>query len=193
MADTPLNDRSTPIGLLRTRRSGKARDLVAPGPLPTELDAILEVAARVPDHGKLAPWRFVVIDDRDAFAALIERLYRRDRPDAGRLELETMRAFAHHAPLLVALLFQPRESHIPLWEQQLSVGAAAYALLAATHAHGYAGNWLTGPAAYLGGMADSLGCPGGQVAGFFFLGSPAKPLEERPRPASGDVIMRFPG
>jgi nitroreductase len=192
MADAPFNDRSTPLALLRTRRSGKARDLIAPGPSPAELAAILEVAARVPDHGKLAPWRFVVIDDRDAFAALVDRLYAEAKPDAGRLEREAMDAFARHAPQLLALIFQPRESHIPLWEQQLSAGAAAYALLAATHALGYAGNWLTGPAAYLDGMADALGCPGGQIAGFFFLGTAAKPLEERPRPLADTVVTRWP-
>jgi nitroreductase len=192
MHPSPFNDCSSPLALLLTRRSGKARDLVAPGPDPQELATILRAASRVPDHGKLAPWRFVMIDDRDAFAALLERLYRASKPEAGRLEVEAMHQFARQAPVLVTLVSTPIESHIPLWEQQLSAGAAAQGLLIAAHALGYAGNWLTGPAAYLPGVADGLGAPGGQVAGYFFLGTPSKPLEERPRPDPARVVSRFP-
>jgi len=192
--DTPaFNDRSTPLALLLTRRSAKARDLVAPGPSAAELETILTAASRVPDHGKLAPWRFVLIEDRDALAGLLTDHYLADRPKAGRLELEAMAAFARQAPTLVCLVSAPRESHIPRWEQELSAGAAAQTLLIAAHALGYAGNWLTGPAAYLPGLAEALGVPGGRVAGFLFLGTPAKPLEERPRPALAEVVSRWPG
>lgn len=187
-----FNDRSTPIDLLLTRRSGKARDMGAPGPSPAELATILSAAARVPDHGKLAPWAFVVIEDRAALSDLLQRLYREDKPTAGRLELEAMDSFARQAPVLVALVFTPRESHIPLWEQQLSAGAAAQNLLIAAHALGYVGNWLTGAPAYLPGIADALGHPGGQIAGWFFLGTPTKPLEERPRPLLVDVVTKGP-
>ncbi len=192
MDQSLFNDRSTPLALSLTRRSGKARDLVAPGPSDAELGTILEAASRVPDHGKLAPWRFVILDDRQAFAALLERLYRADKPDAGRLELDALVAFARQAPRLVALIFTPKQSHIPLWEQQLSAGAAAQSLLMAAHAMGFAGNWLTGAPAYLPGIASELGSPGGQVAGYFFLGTPSRPLEERPRPAAQDVIGSWP-
>jgi nitroreductase len=188
-----FNDRSTPIDLLLTRRSGKARDLVAPGPSPDELTTILSAAARVPDHGKLAPWAFVVIEDRAALSELLQRLYRQDKPEAGRLELEAMDAFARQAPALVALVSTPRESHIPLWEQQLSAGAAAQNLLVAAHALGFAGNWLTGAPAYLSGIAEALGHPGGRLVGWFFLGTAAKPLEERPRPDLAAVTRRWPG
>jgi nitroreductase len=192
MDQPAFNDRSTPISLSLTRRSGKARDLAVPGPTPAELDTILSAASRVPDHGKLAPWRFVVVSDRAALADLLERLYKTDKPDAGRLELEAMVAFAHQAPTLVVLISAPRESHIPVWEQQLSAGAAAQALLMATHAMGYAGNWLTGAPAYLPGIADALGVPGGRLAGYFFLGTPARALEERPRPPLADIVSRWP-
>ncbi|MFN3370276.1 MAG: nitroreductase [Sphingomonadaceae bacterium] len=192
--DSPaFNDRSTPLALLLSRRSAKARDLVAPGPSATELETILTAASRVPDHGKLAPWRFVLIEDRAAFAGLLVERYRADRPEAGRLEVEAMEAFARQAPTLIALVSLVRESHIPAWEQELSAGAAAQTLLIAAHALGYAGNWLTGAAAYLPGIAEALGVPGGRVAGFLFLGTPAMPLEERPRPAPAEVVLRWPG
>lgn len=187
-----LNDRSTALSLSLTRRSGKARDMAAPGPTAAELDQILTAASRVPDHGKLAPWRFVVIRDREAFAALLARLYRADRPEPGRLELEALTAFARQAPALVVLISAPRESHIPRWEQELSAGAAAQALLMAAHALGYVGNWLTGVAATLPGIADALGVPGGRVAGFFFLGTASRLLEERPRPALADIVHHWP-
>jgi nitroreductase len=188
-----FNTRATPLDLLLTRRSGKARDMVAPGPTAEQLETILSAAARVPDHGKLAPWAFVVIDDRDALSALLQRRYRAEKPEAGRLELEAMDSFARQAPALVVLISTPRESHIPLWEQQLSSGAVAQNLLMAAHALGFVGNWLTGAPAYLPGIAESLGHPGGRIVGWFFLGTPAKTLEERPRPDLAAITSRWPG
>ncbi len=187
-----FNDRSSTISLLLTRRSAKARDLVAPGPSDAELATILQAAARVPDHGKLAPWAFVIIRDRAAFAELLQHLYRADKPEAGRLELEAMASFATQAPVLVALVSTPREGKIPLWEQQLSAGAAAQNLLIAAHALGYAANWLTAAPAFLPGTAEALGHPGGRIAGFFFLGTPKAPLEERPRPDMSTIVSNWP-
>lgn len=189
---TEFNDTSSALALMLSRRSGKARDLIAPGPNATELATILKAASRVPDHGKLAPWRFVVIRDRPAFAQLLERLYRDDKPEAGRLEIEAMHSFAHQAPCLVVLVSFPRPSHIPLWEQQLSAGASSMALLVAAHASGFTANWLTAAPAYLPGMADALGVPGGTVAGYFFIGTPTKPLEERPRPDLEEIVGYWP-
>lgn len=187
-----FNDRSSTISLLLTRRSAKARDLVAPGPSDAELATILQAAARVPDHGKLAPWAFVIIRDRAAFAELLQHLYRADKPEAGRLELEAMVSFATQAPVLVALVSTPREGKIPLWEQQLSAGAAAQNLLIAAHALGYVANWLTAAPAFLPGTAEALGHPGGRIAGFFFLGTPKAPLEERPRPDMSTIVSNWP-
>ena len=189
---TEFNDRTDMISLLLSRRSAKARDLEAPGPDEAELNIILQAAARVPDHGKLAPWAFVVIRDRAAFGEMLQRLYQADKPGAGRIELESMLAFAQQAPVLVALVSTPKEGKIPLWEQQLSAGAAAQNLLVAAHALGYVGNWLTAAPAFLPGIAEALGQPGGRVAGFFFLGTPKAPLEERPRPNMADVVTYWP-
>ena len=193
---TAFNDRSTPLDLLLTRRSGKARDMVAPGPDSDQLTTILRVAARVPDHGKLAPWRFVVVPDtaRAELAELIESAYRAEKPEAGRLELQAMRDFATQAPRLVVVMSRPNPaSHIPTWEQQLSAGAACLNLLHAAHAQGFVASWLTGWAAYSPAVRDALGEPGELVAGFMFIGSPAKALEERPRPALDEVVRVWDG
>ncbi len=189
-----FNDRTTPLSLLASRRSGKARDLVAPGPTADELAAILAVAARVPDHGKLAPWRFVVIgpDRRDAFAALLAAAYREGRPEARDRDLDEVRSFAYHAPALVVVLGRvDRSSKIPEVEQRLSVGAACGLLCAAASAAGFVASWLTGWAAYADTVIAGLGRPGDEIAGFIFIGTPARDLEERPRPAIADVVLAW--
>ena len=188
-----FNDTSSPLALLSTRRSGKPRDLVAPGPDADQLARMLEIAARTPDHGKLAPWRFVVVpaDRRDALSELITGAYRAERPQAARLEIEAMDQFARQAPTLVVVLSSPKtESHIPIWEQELSAGAACMNLLHAVHASGFAGGWLTGWPAYSDAVRDAFGTAPEKIVGFVFIGTPSKPLEERPRPES-DKIVRY--
>jgi nitroreductase len=189
-----FNDRTDPLTLLQTRRSGKARDLGAPGPDPDQLRTILEVATRTPDHGKLAPWRFVIVgaDQRDKLGALLESAYRRENQQAGRLEIESMHQFAHQAPTLVVVLSSPKSgSKIPLWEQQLSAGAAAMNLLHAAHALGFAGGWLTGWPSYSDTVRDAFGTSDERIAGFIFLGTPQRALEERPRPEYNSVVSTW--
>ena len=190
-----LNDQSSPFAALATRRSGKPRDLVAPGPDANQLARIVEIAARTPDHGKLAPWRFVVVPDdrRDAFAELLHGAYAAAKPDAGRLERDAVEQFARQAPALVVMLFSPRDSHIPVWEQELSAGAAGMNLLHAAHALGYAGGWLTTWAAYSDVVRDAFGAAPERIAGFFFIGTPARPAEERPRPEMARVLAHWAG
>lgn len=191
-----LNDLSSPAALIATRRSGKPRDMGAPGPTAEQLDRILAAAARVPDHGKLAPWRFVIVppERREAFATLLERAYRAERPEPGRTELEAVRQFALQAPALVVVLSAPaRASHIPIWEQELSAGAACMALLVATHAEALAGGWLTGWAAYSTMVRDAFGGGESRVAGFMFIGTPTRPVEERPRPERDAVVSVWAG
>jgi nitroreductase len=186
-----FNDASSPVSLLHSRRSGKARDMVAPGPDATQLDQILRAAVRVPDHGKLAPWRFVVVgaDQRAALAALLLRAYIDEKPEAGKLERAALDQFARQAPTLIVALSSPvTTSKIPLWEQQLTVGAACMNLLTAAHALGFVGNWLTGWPAYSDTVRDAFGGPEDRIAGFFFIGTPARPLEERPRPEFNAVV-----
>ena len=186
-----FNDASTPLALLATRRSGKPRDLTLPGPDGGQLATILEIAARTPDHGKLAPWRFIIVpeDRRDALAEVIVQAYRAERPQAARLEIESLEQFAHQAPALVVVMFSPKtHSHIPVWEQKLSAGAACMNLLHAVHASGFAGGWLTGWASFSDAVRDAFGAAPERIAGFMFIGTPGRPLEERPRPDMAKIV-----
>mgnify|MGYP006188245453 FL=1 len=189
-----FNDLSSPLTLLQTRRSGKPRDLIAPGPDDAQLRQILEVALRTPDHGKLAPWRFVIVpqDKREKLAALLEAAYRAEKPEAGRLEIEAMHQFAHQAPTLVVALSKPvAGSKIPVWEQELSAGAAIMNLLHATHALGFAGGWLTGWPSFNDDVRDAFGSEDERLAGFVFIGTPSRALEERPRPDYNDIVSTW--
>jgi nitroreductase len=186
-----LNDRASPLTLLESRRSGRPRDLVEPGPGADELGRILAVAARTPDHGKLHPWRFVHVprERRAAFAELLHRAFRETDAAPRGPELEAVDRLAHQAPELVVALFSPRPSlKIPLWEQQLSCGAACMNLEHAAHALGYAAGWITGWAAYSETVRDSFGTAPEQIAGFIYIGTPGMPLEERERPDPAEVV-----
>src|SRR4051812_45689963 len=135
-----LNDLSSMLLLLAPPRSGRPRDLIEPRPDAAPLRRILEIGMRLPDHGKLAPRRFIHVakERRGDFHALLERAYRAEqRPgeEPARLELEAIHRFAHQAPELIVLVSSPVEGiKIPVWEQQLSCGAAGMNLLLATHA-----------------------------------------------------------
>ena len=189
-----FNDLTDTLSLLHTRRSGKPRDMIAPGPDGAQLEAILKAAIRVPDHGKLAPWRFVIIgsDQRDALAALLTAAYRAEKPEAGRLELETIEQMARQAPALVIALSKPvAHSKIPAWEQELSAGAACMNLLTAAHASGFVGSWLTGWPTYSDAVRNAFGESDERIAGFIYIGSPGRPLEERPRPDFETVVRHW--
>ncbi|WP_076071416.1 nitroreductase family protein [Sphingomonas montana] len=191
-----FNDTSGAAALLATRRSGKPRDMVAPGPDVGQLHAILSTAIRTPDHGKLAPWRIVVIDAgrRAALAALLRAAWLAEKPAARSAELDALDQFAHQAPTLLVILSAPvRSSPIPIWEQELSVGALCMNLLAATHAAGFVGGWLTTWAARSDAVRDAFGGPEDRIAGFIFIGTPARPLDERPRPAFDAVVSHWAG
>ncbi|MEO6581099.1 MAG: nitroreductase [Sphingomicrobium sp.] len=186
-----LNDRSSTLALLETRRSGKPREMVAPGPSEEELERILTMAARTPDHGKLFPWRFVTVasDQRDALAELLETALPESDPTAGPAHFQKADDFAHQAPMLVVVLAAPIAGHkIPEWEQTLSVGAAAMNLLTAAHAIGYVAGWITGWAAYSEMVRAAFCGPGERIAGFMFIGSPGVELQERPRPPLNTVV-----
>lgn len=188
-----FNNLSSPARLLATRRSGKPRDMVAPGPDAAQLRTILSAAMRVPDHGKLAPWRFLVIDDRDAFAALLQNAFRASRGTPERADVDAIDQFARQAPTLVTVLSAPVEGKIPRWEQELSAGAACLNLVAAATAEGFVAGWLTGWAAYDPHVRAGLGASESErVAGFIFIGTPARPLEERPRPDFESRVAHWP-
>jgi len=189
-----LNDTSSALSLLQTRRSGKPRDLVAPGPSDEELRQILSIAARAPDHGKLAPWRFVVVgqEQRAALAELLHKALPQYDPEAADAHYAKELEFAHQAPVLVALISAPVQDHkIPVWEQELSCGAVGMNLLHAATALGYVGGWITGWRAYSEQVRRSFCEEGERIAGFIFLGTPASPLEERPRPDLSTLVRKW--
>jgi nitroreductase len=186
-----LNDLSSTLALLETRRSGRPREMAGPGPNEDELARMLAIAARTPDHGKLFPWRFVTVgaDQRDSLAALLHKALDERDPAATSAHHEKEEQFAHYAGALVVLVSAPVHGHkIPLWEQELSCGAAGMNLLLAAHAMGYVGGWLTGWRAYDEHVRAAFCGPGERIAGFIFIASPSGELEERPRAAPAAVV-----
>ena len=191
-----LNDRSSALSLLETRRSAKPRELVGPGPTDQEMARILTIAARIPDHGKLTPWRFVTVADdrRDALAALLHEALRKENPTATEAHHQKEDEFAHYAGQLVVLVSAPVEDHkIPVWEQQLSSGAAGMNLLLAADALGYVAGWVTGWRAYSEHVRKAFCEPGERIAGFIFIGHPGRDIEDRPRPALFEITRAWPG
>jgi nitroreductase len=178
------------LRFLSRRRSTSAVTLAEPAPGDQELDILLGLAARVPDHGKLTPWRFVILQGaaKAAFAGELEALAQ-SRGDAtaaaklGKLKIP---------PLCVAVISSPREAPIPEWEQRLSAGAVCTTLLYATLAMGYGANWITDWYAYDADANAILGLSGEEkVAGFILIGTPREPPLERERPDVGSLVTRW--
>ncbi len=167
--------------------------MVVPGPDDAQLNAILELASRTPDHGKLFPWRFVVIEDRKALADLMTRAFIAANPDARSAQIEAVISPAYMAPSLVILLHAPKVgAKIPEWEQQLSTGAVGMNLLHAAHVHGYVASWITGWATYDPIVTAEFCAVDECIAGYFYIGSPRNLLEERPRPDMSDITRHWP-
>ena len=180
-----LNDCSSLRSLLETRRSAKPRDLIGPGPTPAELERILTIAARTPDHGTLTPWRFVTVgdDQRDALAGLLLKALAEENPGATEKHREKELNFAHYQGQLVVLVSATVPDHkIPLWEQQLSCGAAGMNLLLGASALGFVAGWVTGWRAYSPRVLAAFCAPGERIAGFVFIGHAAGELVDRERP-----------
>jgi nitroreductase len=195
----PLEFSSMPdaLELLKTRRSFKAMELSGPGPSPAEIDTLLTVASRVPDHGKLAPWRFIVFEGeaRRAAGEAIAHAFQVKYPDAKPEHVDAERERLLRAPLVIAVVSRAApHGKIPEWEQVLSAGAAAMNLVTAAHALGYAANWITEWYAYDRTALDALGLePHERMAGFIHIGRPPGPPEDRPRPPLAEIATRFKG
>lgn len=190
-------DTST-LALLKSRRSLKPDLMVEPGPSPAELDVLLTIASRVPDHKKLVPWRFIVFsgDARTGFGAKIaEACEAEEKMPPSSIRLETERKRLLRAPVVVAVISRVVDKPgAPEWEQILSAGASAMNLCIAANAMGYATCWLTEWIAYSPRVRAALGLEANErVAGFVYIGSAAATPEERPRPALGDIVTRWQG
>lgn len=201
---------------LLTRRSVSVRDLVAPGPNATELEQILRVATRVPDHGKLTPWRICILRGEGAvrLGSIAAARLMATHPEATEAQITAEKNRFQRAPLVLAVLSTPVPDTKPLWEQQLSAGAVCMNILHAAHALGYGGKWLTEWVAYdaeiiAALMNASLNSPlagestrplsasvGGNkanvaIAGFLYLGSKTTTPDDRERPALADIVVEF--
>jgi nitroreductase len=183
------------LDLLRTRRSVKPMDLAAPGPDQAQLDTILTVGSRVPDHGKLAPWRFIVFEGaaRDKAGEIIGNAFRAQGPDATPDQIEFERKRLSRAPVVIAVV--SRAGHhvkIPEWEQVLSAGAAAMNVVTAAYALGFAASWITEWYAYDRTVLAALRIkPEERIAGFIHIGTAAQRPEDRDRPLLASLVTRF--
>ena len=184
-----------PLSALRHRRSTPSRLLGPPGPDAGQLRALLECAVRVPDHGKLAPWRFIAIAG-PAKAALCEFLAARSRqrdPGAAPAVVEKDRLRFSYAPLVLAVVGRLTPGHkVPEQEQLLSGGALCFQLLLAADAMGFGAQWLTGWPAYDPAVAARLGLgPDERVLGFVHLGTARESAPERERPDAMSLLSEL--
>ena len=178
------------LNFLATRRSASAVTLAEPAPTASELDGLLQLAARVPDHGKLAPWRFIILEPaaKAVFADRLEALAN----SRGDVRAAAKLAKLKIPPLGVAVVSRPKPGEIPQWEQLLSAGAVCTTLLYAAQALGYGANWITDWYAYDDEAMAILGLePEEKVAGFIFLGTPKEPPQERERPDLAGLITAW--
>jgi nitroreductase len=181
---------------LATRRSLSIFEgaLGEPGPDAAEVECMLTIAARVPDHKRLAPWRFVLFEGeaRGQFGEILARVCKENDPEASDARLETERTRFLRSPLVTAVISCPRGAPVPSWEQELSAGAVCLNLLHAAQALGYAGNWVTEWYAYDPKVNAALGLTASErVAGYIYTGTPQKAPVERERPDIAAISTRW--
>ncbi|HZS63906.1 MAG TPA: nitroreductase [Xanthobacteraceae bacterium] len=185
------------LDLLKTRRSVKPMELTEPGPTAEEIESILTIASRVPDHGKLVPWRFILFagESRVRAGDVIAAVFAAKNPQATADQLTFERNRLARAPLVIAVVSRAAPHvKIPEWEQILSAGAAAMSLVFAAHALGFAANWITEWYAYDPRVLEAFGLAANErVAGFVHIGRPVRPPEDRPRPPLASIVTRFGG
>ncbi|MBW9077183.1 nitroreductase [Agrobacterium pusense] len=180
------------LDYLRVRRSTPALQLAEPGPSKTEIEDILRLAVRVPDHGKLAPWRFVVFrgEERVRLGETALRIALEKNPDLDLQQQEAERTRFTRAPVVIAVISTAKPHFkIPEWEQIMSAGAVCLNLIFAANASGFAANWLTEWLAFDPAFLAEIDVDAAEkVAGFIHVGSTTFPPVERPRPELADVV-----
>jgi len=183
------------LEFLLSRRSVTANELHEPGPDQAQLDLILRAAHRVPDHGKIGPWRFVIFqgEARERFGNLLEQRFRQIDPEATQKLLNFERNRFLRAPLIIGVISSPaKHPKAPEWEQILSTGAACQNILLAAHSLGYGAQWLTEWYAFDEVIAKQLSLTSAEkIAGFIYIGSYDKPPSERVRPDLNERIKNF--
>ncbi|WP_414473866.1 nitroreductase [Microvirga sp. M2] len=183
------------LSRLLSRRSVPPRWLGEPGPSAQEIEAMLTAAARVPDHGKLVPWRFILIegDARQRMGDLLAQAFLADNPDADPEKIAAERERFAKAPLVVGVVSRAAPHvKIPEWEQVLSAGAVCMNLLNAATALGYGASWLSGWACFDRRVLDALGlAPTERMAGYVHIGTAKEKPTDRDRPNLADIVTRF--
>ncbi len=177
---------------LPVRRSIPAYQMREPGPSQSEIRQMLSLASRVPDHGKLAPWRFIVFrgQERNRVSLELAAIAMADRPDLSPEMVLVEQTRFTRAPVVIAVISTAAPHiKIPVWEQVMSAGAVCLNLLMAANAHGYVSNWLTEWMAYDERAYKILGIRDGEkVAGFIHIGSTDFNAGDRPRPELDDIV-----
>lgn len=187
------------LDFLARRRSTHPASITLPAPDADQLETILRIAARTPDHGRLVPFRFIVLDHDAcvAMATYVREAFRQENPDAPADAIEKSGQRFENAPMIVAAVCRarpedPRNPKIPEFEQQMTCGAACMNLLHGAHALGFGANWLTGWTTYNTHVLGALGLkPGERLAGWIHLGTPAEGREDRERPDFGDIMTHW--
>lgn len=182
------------LDLLLSRRSGSAKAMKGPGPDAEQLHRILAAGVRVPDHGKLTPWRFILFEGeaRARMGGVLAEIVA-GAPDVSPERIAVERGRFMRAPVVVGVVSRAREQlPIPLWEQELSAGAVCMNIVIAAHAMGFVANWVTEWCAYHPKVLEKIGLrPTERIAGFIYIGQPADALEDRPRPKVESLTTRF--
>ncbi len=190
-----LNDTTSILRLIKSRKSASAKAMTEPGPSPEQLSEILACAVRVPDHGKLTPWRFILWEGeaRASFGNVMKARWQALHPEHGEDTLRFVQGMFLRAPTVLAVISTAAEHpKIPVWEQQLSAGAVCMNILYAATALGVGCQWNTDWVAYDAGIAAAMGLkPHEKVAGLIYLGTPAAALEDRPRPDPQALLTRW--
>jgi nitroreductase len=192
-----LNDRSDPLTLLATRRSASVKALTGPGPTPEQLATLLRVAVRVPDHGKLTPWRFILFEGaaRSRFGEVLAARWRELHPEHGEATVAQARGFFERAPMVLAVVScAAPHVKIPEWEQVLSAGAVCQNILIAATTMGLGCQWNTDWCAYDPKTTAAMGLEAQErIAGFLYLGTPSEEITDRPRPDPESLLTRWEG
>ncbi|MBZ7921320.1 nitroreductase [Ensifer adhaerens] len=180
------------VDYLASRRSIPAFQMAEPGPSKAEVEEMLKLASRVPDHGKLAPWRFIVYrgEERARISAELKAMALATKPDLSEEMIKVEETRLTRAPVVVAVVSTAAPHFkIPEWEQLMSAGAVCLNLLMAANALGYASNWLTEWFAFDERVYPLLGVkPGEKLAGFIHIGTAMVPPTERPRPELAEIV-----
>jgi nitroreductase len=192
---TKFNDTSSLLAFLKSRKSGSAKSMTTPGPSSSQLAEMLQLAVRVPDHGKLAPWRFISfegearLDVGQAFAARWQALH----PDHSAESVAFQAGLFGRAPVVVTVVSTAAENvKIPIWEQQLSAAAVCFNLVLAAQAFGFDAQWQSDWVAYDHAAKAAMGLTAKEtVAGIIYIGTAATPLEDRPRPDAAALHTRW--